>query len=191
MMKATYDPSAVESRWYSVWEDAGAFRPEVNPDGEPYSIVIPPPNVTGVLHMGHALDLSIQDVLIRRKRMQGYATLWVPGTDHAGIATQNVVERELAKEGMSRHDLGREAFIEQVWAWKAMSGNRITEQMRTMGFSTDWTRERFTFDDGLSKGSEGLRRSLRRRTDLPGQPDHQLVPPLSHGHLGYRSRARR
>ncbi|MEA2009991.1 MAG: class I tRNA ligase family protein, partial [Actinomycetota bacterium] len=150
MMKATYDPSAVESRWYTVWEDAGAFRPEINPDGEPYSIVIPPPNVTGVLHMGHALDLSIQDVLIRRKRMQGYAALWIPGTDHAGIATQNVVERELANEGMSRHDLGRERFIEQVWAWKAKSGNRITEQMRTMGFSTDWTRERFTFDEGLS-----------------------------------------
>ncbi len=149
-MKATYDPSAVESRWYSVWEDAGAFRPEINPDGEPYSIVIPPPNVTGVLHMGHALDLSIQDVLIRRKRMQGYAALWVPGTDHAGIATQNVVEREIAKEGVSRYDLGRERFVEQVWAWKAKSGNRITEQMRTMGFSTDWTRERFTFDDGLS-----------------------------------------
>jgi valyl-tRNA synthetase len=151
MMKATYDPSAVEARWYTVWEDAGAFRPETNPDGEPYSIVIPPPNVTGVLHMGHALDLSIQDVLIRRKRMQGYAALWVPGTDHAGIATQNVVERELAKEGMSRHDLGRERFVEQVWAWKAKSGNRITNQMRTMGFSTDWTRERFTFDEGLSK----------------------------------------
>jgi len=150
MMKATYDPSAVESRWYDVWEDAGAFRPEINPDGEPYSIVIPPPNVTGVLHMGHALDLSIQDVLIRRKRMQGYAALWVPGTDHAGIATQNVVERELAKEDISRHDLGRERFIEQVWEWKGKSGNRITEQMRTMGFSTDWTRERFTFDEGLS-----------------------------------------
>ncbi|MEN8233967.1 MAG: valine--tRNA ligase [Actinomycetota bacterium] len=151
MMKSTYDPSAVESRWYTAWEDAGAFRPETNPDGAPYSIVIPPPNVTGVLHMGHALDLTIQDVLIRRKRMQGYRALWLPGTDHAGIATQNVVERELAKEGMSRHDLGREKFVEQVWTWKAKSGNRITEQMRTMGFSTDWTRERFTFDEGLSK----------------------------------------
>jgi valyl-tRNA synthetase len=150
MMKPTYDPSAVESRWYSTWEHAGAFRPETNPDGAPYSIVIPPPNVTGVLHMGHALDLSIQDVLIRRKRMQGYAALWLPGTDHAGIATQNVVERELANEGMSRHDLGRERFIEQVWAWKAKSGNRISEQMRTMGFSTDWSRERFTLDEGLS-----------------------------------------
>jgi len=151
MMKPTYDPVDIESRWYTVWEDAGAFRPEINPDGEPYSIVIPPPNVTGVLHMGHSLDLSIQDVLIRRKRMQGYAALWLPGTDHAGIATQNVVERELAREGLSRHDLGRERFVDQVWEWKATSGNRITEQMRTMGFSADWSRERFTFDEGLSR----------------------------------------
>ena len=150
-MKATYDPAAVESRWYTTWEAAGAFKPEINPDGQPFSIVIPPPNVTGSLHMGHALDLSIQDALIRRKRMQGYAALWVPGTDHAGIATQNVVERELAGEGLTRHDLGREAFVEKVWAWKQASGNRITEQMRTMGFSPDWDRERFTMDDGLSE----------------------------------------
>ncbi len=149
-MKATYDPTAVESRWYATWEDAGSFKPEVNPDGRPFSIVIPPPNVTGSLHLGHALDLSIQDVLIRRKRMQGYAALWVPGTDHAGIATQNVVERELATEGLTRHDLGREAFVERVWAWKRASGNRITEQMRRMGFSPDWDRERFTMDEGLS-----------------------------------------
>ncbi len=150
-MKATYDPAAVESRWYTTWEGAGAFKPETNPDGRPFSIVIPPPNVTGSLHMGHALDLSIQDALIRRKRMQGYAALWVPGTDHAGIATQNVVERELANEGMTRHDLGREAFVERVWAWKEASGSRITKQMRTMGFSPDWDRERFTMDDGLSE----------------------------------------
>ena len=150
-MKATYEPDAVESRWYSRWEEAGAFKPEVNPDGQPFSIVIPPPNVTGSLHMGHALDLSIQDALIRRKRMLGFAALWVPGTDHAGIATQNVVERELAAEGLTRHDLGREAFVDQVWAWKRSSGNRITEQMRTMGFSPDWDRERFTMDDGLSR----------------------------------------
>ena len=150
-MQPTYEPADIEPRWYPVWEEAGAFRPEVNPDGEPFSIVIPPPNVTGVLHMGHALDMSIQDVIIRRKRMQGYAALWLPGMDHAGIATQNVVERELAKEGTSRHDLGRERFVEQVWAWKARSGNRITEQMRVMGFSTDWSRERFTLDEGLSK----------------------------------------
>jgi valyl-tRNA synthetase len=123
----------------------------VNPDGEPFSIVIPPPNVTGVLHMGHALDQSLQDLIVRRKRMQGYAALWLPGTDHAGIATQNVVERELAVEGLTRHDLGREAFVDQVWQWKARSGSGITKQMRRMGFSTDWTRERFTLDAGMSR----------------------------------------
>jgi len=150
-MEASYDPQSVESRWYQVWEDAGVFKPEVNPGGEPFSIVIPPPNVTGVLHIGHALNMSIQDVIIRRKRMQGYAALWLPGTDHAGIATQNVVERELSKEGKSRHDLGREKFVEQVWAWKAKHGNRIKQQVRRLGFSTDWSRERFTLDEGLSE----------------------------------------
>jgi valyl-tRNA synthetase len=147
----TYEPSDIESRWYAVWEAAGAFRPELHPEGEPYCIVIPPPNVTGVLHMGHALDLSIQDLLVRRKRMEGFAALWIPGTDHAGIATQNVVERELSIEGLTRHDVGREAFIEQVWAWKERSGGRIAEQIRRLGFSTDWTRERFTLDEGLSR----------------------------------------
>ncbi len=149
-MNPTYQPEEVEARWYPVWEESGSFRPEVNPDGEPYSIVIPPPNVTGVLHTGHALDHAMQDILIRRKRMQGYAALWLPGTDHAGIATQNVVERELREEGMTRHDLGREQFVEQVWAWKARSGNTISTQMRKLGDSTDWSRERFTFDEGLS-----------------------------------------
>ena len=150
-MEATYDPQRVESSWYERWEHAGAFRPEVNPGGEPYTIVIPPPNVTGSLHMGHALDQTIQDVIIRRKRMQGFAALWLPGTDHAGIATQAVVERELAAEGITRDELGRDRFIEQVWEWKAKSGGRITEQIRRMGMSTDWSRERFTMDDGLSE----------------------------------------
>lgn len=149
-LASSYDPAALEARWYAIWEDAGAFRPEVNPGGEPFTIVIPPPNVTGVLHMGHALDHSIQDVLIRRKRMQGRAALWLPGTDHAGIATQTVVERELAAEGTSRHDLGRERFIDQVWEWKRQSGGTITAQMRALGDSCDWSRERFTLDDGLS-----------------------------------------
>ncbi len=150
-MKPTYEPSEIEARWYDVWERSGAFRPEVNPEGEPFSIVIPPPNVTGVLHMGHALNMSIQDAIIRRKRMQGYAALWLPGSDHAGIATQNVVERELAAEGMTRHDIGREAFVDQVWQWKERSGGQITGQIRRMGFSTDWSRERFTLDNGLSR----------------------------------------
>ncbi len=149
-MDPAYDPQRVEADWYSRWEKAGVFRPELNPDGPPFCIVIPPPNVTGSLHMGHALDQTIQDVIIRRKRMQGYAALWLPGTDHAGIATQIVVERELAKEGMTREELGRERFIEQVWLWKARSGGAITQQIRRMGFSTDWTRERFTMDEGLS-----------------------------------------
>ena len=149
-LQGSYDPRRVEERWYPVWERSGAFRPEVNPDGEPFCIVIPPPNVTGVLHIGHALDHSIQDAIIRRKRMQGYATLWLPGTDHAGIATQMVVERELALEGLSRHSMGREAFVEQVWQWKRQSGGTITEQMRALGDSCDWTRERFTLDEGLS-----------------------------------------
>ena len=150
-MKPTYEPHDIEARWYPVWEESGSFRPEANPDGEPFTIVIPPPNVTGVLHMGHALDNTIQDAIIRRKRMQGYAALWLPGTDHAGIATQNVVERELAKEGMDRHELGREKFVEQVWAWKDKSHGIITKQLRAIGVSCDWTRERFTLDEGLSK----------------------------------------
>ena len=149
-LAGSYDPALVEARWYPVWEESGAFKPEVNPDGEPFAIVIPPPNVTGVLHIGHALDHSIQDAIIRRKRMQGYAALWLPGTDHAGIATQMVVERELADEGLTRHQLGRPGFVEQVWQWKRRSGGAITQQMRALGDSCDWTRERFTLDEGLS-----------------------------------------
>jgi valyl-tRNA synthetase len=149
-MNPTYEPADVERDWYERWEAAGIFRPEYRPDGEPFAVVIPPPNVTGVLHMGHGLNHTIHDVVIRRKRMQGYAALWIPGTDHAGIATQNVVERELANEGLSRHDLGRQAFIEQVWEWKRKYGARITGQIRRMGSSCDWTRERFTMDEGLS-----------------------------------------
>ncbi|GAA4082082.1 valine--tRNA ligase [Actinomadura miaoliensis] len=148
-----YQPADVEGRLYERWVSAGYFAadPARNPGGPAYSIVIPPPNVTGSLHMGHALDHSIQDALVRRRRMQGYETAWVPGMDHAGIATQNVVERELAKEGKSRHDLGREAFVERVWAWKAESGGRILGQMRRLGDSVDWGREAFTMDDGRAR----------------------------------------
>ncbi|GAA4145526.1 valine--tRNA ligase [Actinomadura keratinilytica] len=144
-----YQPADVEGRLYERWVSAGYFAadPARNPGGPAYSIVIPPPNVTGSLHMGHALDHSIQDALVRRRRMQGYEAVWVPGMDHAGIATQNVVERELAKEGKSRHDLGREAFVERVWAWKAESGGRILGQMRRLGDSVDWSREAFTMDE--------------------------------------------
>ena len=150
-MNPTYEPADVEAHWYEKWEAAGIFRPEYRPDGEPFAVVIPPPNITGSLHMGHGLNHTIHDVVIRRKRMQGYAALWLPGTDHAGIATQNVVERELATEGLTRHDLGREAFVEQVWEWKRKYGARITSQIRRMGSSCDWTRERFTMDEGLSR----------------------------------------
>ena len=149
-LQGSYDPESVEARWYPLWEESGAFKPETNPGGEPFTIVIPPPNVTGVLHIGHALDHSIQDAIIRRKRMQGYAALWLPGTDHAGIATQMVVERELAEEGLTRQQLGRDRFVEQVWTWKERSGGAITQQMRALGDSCDWSRERFTLDEGLS-----------------------------------------
>jgi valyl-tRNA synthetase len=150
-MNPTYEPSEIEHRWYERWEHAGVFRPEYRPDGAPFCVVIPPPNVTGSLHMGHALNHAIHDAIVRRKRMQGYAVLWLPGTDHAGIATQNVVERDLAQEGLTRHDLGRERFLEQVWEWKRRYGERITTQIRRMGSSCDWSRERFTMDEGLSR----------------------------------------
>ena len=146
-----YEPHDVEKRWYAEWESKGYFHAQATSDKEPYSIVIPPPNVTGALHMGHALNNTLQDILCRWKRMQGYNVLWMPGTDHAGIATQNVVERQLAAEGKDRHDLGREEFIERVWKWKAESGGQIIGQLKRLGASCDWERERFTMDEGLSK----------------------------------------
>jgi len=146
-----YEPHDVEKRWYIEWEEKGYFRAAATSDKKPYSIVIPPPNVTGALHMGHALNNTLQDILCRWKRMQGYNVLWMPGTDHAGIATQNVVERQLAAEKRDRHDLGRDAFIERVWRWKAESGGQIIGQLKRLGASCDWERERFTMDEGLSK----------------------------------------
>jgi valyl-tRNA synthetase len=145
-----YEPHEVEKRWYSEWETKGYFHASAQSDKKPYSIVIPPPNVTGALHMGHALNNTLQDILCRWKRMQGYNVLWMPGTDHAGIATQNVVERQLTAEGKDRHDLGREAFIERVWKWKGESGGQIIGQLKRLGASCDWERERFTMDEGLS-----------------------------------------
>ena len=156
-MDKTYRPAEVEARYYAEWERAGAFgsgttRGVARDDaGDPYTIVIPPPNVTGSLHMGHALNNTLQDIMIRFARMRGRDALWQPGTDHAGIATQMVVERQLAEEGKTRHDLGREAFIERVWSWKAESGGTIIGQLRRLGASCDWSRERFTMDDGLSR----------------------------------------
>src|SRR5918993_3127779 len=147
-----YDPKQAEEHHYARWEREGYFAPEINrdPSAPVYSIAIPPPNVTGSLHMGHALQHTMMDVLIRHKRMSGYRTLWVTGTDHAGISTQLVVSRELKKEGLTRHDLGREKFVERVWRWKAESGGQITKQMRREGASVDWSREKFTMDGDLS-----------------------------------------
>lgn len=147
----TYDPAEVEQRIYDMWLEGGYFRGVIDPEKKPFTIVIPPPNVTGQLHLGHAFDETLQDVLIRYKRMQGYAALWVPGTDHAGIATQIKVEEELRKEGLTRYDLGREKFLERVWAWKQKYGNRIIEQIKKLGCSCDWDRLRFTMDEGCSR----------------------------------------
>ena len=149
-MDKQYDAKAAEAKWYKFWEENGCFHQE--PDGrEPYSVVIPPPNVTGILHMGHALNQTIQDILVRWRRMQGRNVLWLPGTDHAGIATQNVVEKALKKEGKRRQDLGREKFLARVWEWKEQYGGTIVHQQRMLGNSTDWRRERFTFDAGCSR----------------------------------------
>ncbi len=147
----SYDPKAVEARWYEVWTQQGYFHASPTHPGQPYSIVIPPPNVTGSLHVGHALNHSIQDILVRWRRMQGRNVLWLPGTDHAGIATQNVVEKQLIAEGASRESLGRERFIERIWQWKATSGDTIIRQQKRLGESCDWDRLRFTMDEGLSK----------------------------------------
>jgi len=147
-----YEPKEVEGRIYEMWEKGGCFEGRRDPDKKPFTIVMPPPNVTGQLHMGHAMDCTLQDILIRFKRMEGYAALWVPGTDHAGIATQIKVEEDLREnEGKTRYDLGREAFLDRVWAWKERYGKRIVDQQKKLGVSCDWTRARFTMDEGLSK----------------------------------------
>jgi valyl-tRNA synthetase len=159
-LPSQYAPADVEGRRYRIWEERGYFTADASSPLPAFSIVIPPPNVTGSLHIGHALDHTLIDALIRRRRMQGYNTLWLPGMDHAGIATQNVVERELAKEGLSRHDLGREAFVKRVWQWKGTSGGAILGQMRRLGDSVDWSRERFTMDEGLSRAVQTIFKRL-------------------------------
>jgi len=148
-MDKTYNPHTIEQRWYETWEQEGDFKP--SGDGQPFCIMIPPPNVTGSLHMGHAFQDTLMDALTRYHRMRGDNTLWQPGTDHAGIATQMVVERQLNSEDLTRHDVGREKFIERIWEWKHESGGTITRQLRRMGSSVDWSRERFTMDEGLSQ----------------------------------------
>jgi valyl-tRNA synthetase len=148
-MDKSYQPSDIEQRIYARWEENGYFAPRG--DGDPYCIMIPPPNVTGTLHMGHAFQDTIMDALTRYKRMMGYSALWQPGMDHAGIATQMVVERLLNNEGTHRRDIGREKFVERVWQWKNESGGKIGNQLRRLGASVDWSRDRFTMDDGLSE----------------------------------------
>ncbi|MDX1421371.1 MAG: class I tRNA ligase family protein, partial [Rubricoccaceae bacterium] len=146
-----YDPAAIEERVYRYWEEGGFFRADADSGKEPFVIPMPPPNVTGRLHMGHALQDAIQDALVRMRRMQGYEVLWIPGLDHAGIATQNVVERQLKKEGLDRKAMGREAFLERVWAYVEEYGGIILQQKRRLGDSADWSRERFTLDDHYAR----------------------------------------
>ena len=190
MMEKTFDPAAVESRIASEWEAAGAFRsgrPE-RASAAPYTIVIPPPNVTGSLHMGHALNNTLQDILCRFERMRGKDVLWQPGTDHAGIATQMVVERRLASAGEpSRRDLGREKFLEKVWEWKAESGGAIVNQLKRLGASCDWSRERFTMDPGSSKAVlKAFVELYRAGPDLQGQAPGQLGPEAADGGVRHR-----
>ncbi|GAC1451817.1 MAG: hypothetical protein PVSMB4_11920 [Ktedonobacterales bacterium] len=146
-----YDPQTVEQRLYRWWEESGYFKPRPNPDRTPFVISMPPPNVTGALHLGHAITATLEDIMTRYHRMRGDPTLWVPGEDHAGIATQTVVEKQLAKEGLDRHQLGREAFVERVWEWVRQYKHRIQDQHRRLGASCDWERERFTLDEGLTQ----------------------------------------
>src|SRR5947207_7944252 len=165
----TYDPKMVEPKWYQRWLDAEAFRADANSNKPAFSIVIPPPNVTGVLTLGHVLNNTIQDILARKARMQGHEVLWLPGIDHAGIATQTVVEKTLKKEGVIKHrnDLGREKFLEKVWEWKEKHGGIIIQQLKRLGCSCDWTRERFTMDPEYSRNvtREIGRASCRERTE--------------------------
>jgi valyl-tRNA synthetase len=147
-----YEPHAIEEKWYRFWLQNDYFHSEPDPDNKPYAIVIPPPNVTAQLHMGHAFNNTIQDIFIRYHRMLGEEAMWMPGTDHAGIATQNVVERNLLEEeNTTRHDLGRKKFVERVWEWKEQYGSTIISQLKRLGCSCDWSRERFTMDEGLSR----------------------------------------
>ena len=147
----TYEPKTAEDRWFQTWIDLGYFKADPNREGPVFSIVIPPPNVTGQLHLGHALNATLHDIIVRMRRMQGYNTLWLPGTDHAGIATQNAVEKDLAKSGKNRHQMGREGFVDRIWEWREEKGGRILQQLRRIGASCDWSRERFTLDPGLSQ----------------------------------------
>ncbi len=195
----TYKPKAVEAKWYEFWESRNLFRATPRTNRRPFTIVMPPPNITGILTMGHVLNNTIQDILIRWKRMQGYEACWIPGTDHAGIATQNVVEKSLMKKGISRQQLGRELFLKEVWKWKEEYGSTITKQLRKLGVSCDWSRERFTMDEGLSNAVlECFVRLYEKGLIYRGKyivnwcpkdhtalSDDEVEPSETHGHLYY------
>ena len=190
MMESRYDPHGVEERWQETWESQGLYNADPDPARMPYVDAHPPPNVTGELHMGHALQLAVGDTIVRMKRMQGFNTLFQPGYDHAGISTQNVVEKQLILEGTSRQELGREKFEERVWEWLHEYGGKILVQFRRMGASLDYRRTQV--HDGRRvhpRGHALLRAPLRPRLDLPGEPDHQLVPVPPD--VALRPRARR
>ena len=189
MLDKTYNPAEIEPRLYEGWERSGAFAADPTSNAQPFTIMIPPPNVTGSLHMGHALTFTVQDALVRWQRMKGRDVLWQPGTDHAGIATQMVVERLLAEQGIDRRELGREKFIERVWQWKAEFGGTITRQLRRLGASLDWPRERFTMDDGLSAAvREVFVDALPARPDLSRSPAGELGPEIADRDLRSRGR---
>ena len=149
-LSSKYNPKETQDKWLKFWKDKNVFHAKADSAKKPFTIVIPPPNVTGILHMGHALNNTLQDIMVRYKRMNGFETLWMPGTDHAGIATQNVVEKQLAKEGKTRQDLGRDEFLKRLWAWKQEYGDTIINQLEKLGSSCDWSRTRFTMDDEYS-----------------------------------------
>ncbi len=161
-LEKTYAPQQIEERLYQKWQDKKYFAAKVNPDKKPFTIVMPPPNITGQLHMGHALDNTLQDILIRYKRMQGYEALWQPGTDHASIATEVKIIEKLKEEGIEKEDLGREGFLKRAWEWKEEYGGRIVSQLKKIGSSADWDRERFTMDEGCSKAVQQVFLNLHR-----------------------------
>ena len=172
-LEKNYNPSEIEGRLYQKWLDNKYFHAEVNRDKKPFTIVMPPPNITGQLHMGHALDNTLQDILIRFKRMQGYEALWVPGTDHASIATEAKIVEAMRKEGVTKEELGRDAFLKRAWDWKAEYGGRIVSQLKKIGSSADWDRERFTMDEGCSKAVKEVFVNLYN-THLPLMLDDRI-----------------
>lgn len=174
-----YDPNQVEDKEYEFWQSRGYFHAEVDKNKTPYTIVIPPPNITGQLHMGHALDNTLQDILIRFKRMQGYCALWIPGTDHASIATEAKIVEAMKSEGITKDDIGRDKFLERAWEWKRKYGGRIIEQLKKLGSSCDWERERFTLDEGCSKAvTEVFIKLYEKRAYLSWGEDYKLVSSL-------------